>query len=85
MAQFKVKEKEALALEELEKRETLRRRTEKMIRMSPPKKRAGFKNLIGKMTAERFNDNQKREQIMKKIYLYNKDVQVVDPMARGEI
>ena len=44
-----------------------------------------YKDLIGKMTMERFNDNQKRERIMKKIYSYNKNVEVADPMVRGGV
>lgn len=86
MAKFQVKEKEALELEELEQRETRRRRTEKMLRTVPRSvQEKKYKGLIGKMTMERFNDNQKREQIMKKIYSYNKNVEVMDPMARGEV
>ena len=86
MAKFQVKEKEALQLEELEQRETRRRRTEKMLRTVPRSvQEKKYKGLIGKMTMERFNDNQKREQIMKKIYSYNKNVEVMDPMARGEV
>lgn len=86
MAKFQVKEAEALQLEELEQRETRRRRTEKMLRTVPRSvQEKKYKGLIGKMTMERFNDNQKREQIMKKIYSYNKNVEVADPMARGEV
>ena len=86
MAKFQVKEAEAIQLEELEQRETRRRRTEKMLRTVPRSvQEKKYKGLIGKMTMERFNDNQKREQIMKKIYSYNKNVEVMDPMARGEV
>lgn len=86
MAKFQVKEAEALQLEELEERERRRRATEKMLRGVPRSKlEKKYKDLIGKMTMERFNDNQKREQIMKKIYSYNKNVEVMDPMARGEV
>ena len=86
MAKFQVKEAEALQLEELEQRETRRRRTEKMLRTVPRSVQGKkYKGLIGKMTMERFNDNQKREQIMKKIYSYNKNVEVADPMVRGGI
>lgn len=86
MAKFQVKEAEALQLEELEQRETRRRRTEKMLRTVPLSvQEKKYKGLIGKMTMERFNDNQKREQIMKKIYSYNKNVEVADPMVRGGV
>lgn len=86
MAKFQVKETEALQLEELEERERRRRATEKMLRTVPRSKlEKKYKDLIGKMTMERFNDNQKREQIMKKIYSYNKNVEVADPMVRGGV
>ena len=86
MAKFQVKEAEALQLEELEQRENRRRRTEKMLRTVPRSvQEKKYKGLIGKMTMERFNDNQKREQIMKKIYSYNKHVEVADPMVRGGV
>lgn len=86
MAKFQVKEKEALQLEELEERERRRRATEKMLRTVPRSKlEKKYKDLIGKMTMERFNDNQKRERIMKKIYSYNKNVEVADPMVRGGV
>ena len=86
MAKFQVKEAEALQLEELEQRENRRRRIEKMLRTVPRSvQEKKYKGLIGKMTMERFNDNQKREQIMKKIYSYNKNVEVADPMVRGGI
>lgn len=85
MPQFKVLPKEAAQLEELEQRELRRRRTQEAIRQAPPHKQRKYRNVIGKMAADKLNDTQKREKVLKKVYSYNKDVSVSDPMVRGGV
>ena len=87
MAKFQVKEKEALELEAIEKREAQRQRTERALfhPTVPKHKQERYSDVKGRIIAGRFNDNQLRERIMKKIYSYNKNVEVMDPMARGEV
>lgn len=87
MAKFQVKEKEALELEAIEKREAQRQRTERALfhPTVPKHKQERYSDVKGKIIAGRFNDNQLRERIMKKIYKYNSHVQVSDPMIRGGI
>lgn len=84
MGKFEVKPEDAMIFEEIEQRELRRQRTEKVIRMTPPKKRDKYKAVIGKMTMERFNDKQLHERTLKKVYAYNAgNVEVSDAMVRG--
>ena len=87
MAKFQVKEKEALELEAIEKREARRKRTERALfhPTVPRHKQEQYSEVKGKIIAGRFNDNQLREKIMKKIHKYNSHLKVSDPMARGEV
>lgn len=42
-----------------------------------------YAGVIGKITMERFNDNQKRERIIQKVFKYNKGASPADAMVRG--
>ena len=83
--QFQVKPADALELEELEQREHRRRRTEKALfnPCVPKHKQEKYKDVLGSITMNRFNDNQKRERIIKKVFAYNKGASPADAMVRG--
>lgn len=83
--QFQVKPKEAMQLEELEQRENRRRRTEKalFIPTVPKFVQKKYESVRNKIIVDRFNDKQKRERIIKKVFAYNKGADIADPMVRG--
>ena len=86
---FEVKEKVALILEELEQNEFRRRRTERALfnKTVPAHKQKKYqKTVSGQIAMGRFNDKQKREATLKKIYKRNgKNANIADAMVRGGV
>jgi len=86
---FEVKEKEAAILEGIEQQENRRRRTERALfnPTVPPHKQKKYDKLLGGQIAMgRFNDKQKREKILAKIYKRNsKNANIADAIMRGGV
>ena len=82
---FEIKPKDAAVLEEIEKRESIRRRTEKALFIATVPKRIQdkYNEVRGKIIAGRMNDNASREKVLKKIYKYNgRGQNIADAMVR---
>ena len=74
-----------MELEELEQREFRRQRTERalFIKTVPKHVQKKYEAVRNKIIVDRFNDKQKRERIIKKVFAYNKGADIADPMVRG--